>query len=39
MTLKRGKIDIGGIDCYLNEGAPAYAGTWTHVKEIAAREK
>ena len=37
--LKRGKIDIRGIDRYLEQRAPAYRHRWERVKEIAAKEE
>ena len=37
--LKRGKIDIRGIDRYLEKQAPAYLQRWAHVKELAAKEE
>jgi len=37
--LKRGRIDIGGIDRYLEQHAPAYKRQWARVKEIAAKEE
>ncbi len=37
--LKRGKIDIVGIDHYLQQRAPAYVQRWARVKELAAKEE
>jgi hypothetical protein len=37
--LKRGKIDIGGIDQYLKEHAPTFVPQWSRVKELAAKEE
>jgi hypothetical protein len=37
--LKRGKIDIPGIDRYLDQRAPAYRDSWERVKAIAAQEE
>jgi hypothetical protein len=37
--LKRGKIDIPGIDRYLEQRAPVYLQQWARVKELAAKEE
>jgi hypothetical protein len=37
--LKRGKIDIRGIDRYLEQNAPAFLRSWERVKEMAAQEE
>jgi hypothetical protein len=37
--LKRGKIDIRGIDRYLEARAPAYLSQWERVKQAAAQEE
>ena len=37
--LKRGKIDIRGIDQYLEQRAPAFLRSWERVKETAAQEE
>ena len=37
--LKRGKIDITGIDRYLEQHAPAFSHRWARVKELAAQEE
>ncbi|MFO0967684.1 MAG: hypothetical protein U0793_19150 [Gemmataceae bacterium] len=37
--LKRGKIDIGAIDGYLERQLPAYVPSWARVKELAAKEE
>ncbi len=37
--LKRGKIDIGVIDRYLEQRAPAYVQRWARVKDLAAKEE
>jgi hypothetical protein len=37
--LKRGKIDVGVIDRYLEQVAPDYVRKWERAKEIAAKEE
>ena len=37
--LKRGKIEIGGIDRYLDRYAPEYTSRWDNVKAMAAKEE
>lgn len=37
--LKRGRIDIRGIDHYLEQHVPAYLRQWERVKEMAAQEE
>jgi predicted nucleotidyltransferase len=37
--LKRGRIEIGVVDLYLQERAPQQVARWERTKEIAAREE